>query len=380
MTINPRLAIYDVFFFDHTGAPVRLLDTYEYLELSQRVSDAWNYQIRINLAPEDTILLPFFRNTLVRDFIVEIYRTDPLTLDKDLVYEGFHRTLVDQIKQDGSVVLTLYGTGYTQILKRHIIIPAAGEENSNKSGPAETAMKAYVNDQCINPVDASRVIPGLSNEANANLGANAEYSARYTNLFTAVSRLAEQGSVDFGVIKGASVGTFIFRVRTLWGTDRRFGNSAGNLPTIFDVSLGNMLIPILSHRGSDEVNHAYVGGQGQGVSRVIREVFDAAARGMSPWNRHEAFVDARNEADTDGLDTRGRAYLEDHKSQTEFTFNVEQTEGTRWNRDWELGDLATARYAGLEFHKKIVQVNAIVSAGATGASRIENISVEMEDA
>lgn len=378
MSIDSRLAYYDVYFYDHSGTRVLLLTRYEYLEFTQRINDAWNFIIRISYGPEDDDLV-FFRETLVRDYILEIYRTDPVTEVRTLVYEGLHRTLVDQIKQDGSVVLTLYGTGYTQLLKRRIIIPAVGQETSDKTGVAGTAMQAYVTDQAISPVDATRVVDGLSNDTDSGVGATATYSARYTNLFTALERLAEQGAVDFGITRNTTVGTFLFKVRTLWGLDRRKGNTDGNVPTIFDVTLNNMLIPIFSKRGTNEVNHVYVGGQGQGVDRVIQEEDNAAAEIVSPWNRHEAFVDARNESTANGLTTRGQAYLADNQYREELSFNIQQTQGTRWIRDWGMGDLVTAKYGSGVFDKKITQVSVVLSAGETGKAVIEVITAEMED-
>lgn len=378
MTIDPRLAYYTIYFYDHTGTRVLLLTRYEYLEYSQRINDAWNYIIRIAYGPDDDDL-DFFRNILVRDFIIEVYRIDPVTEVKTLVYEGFHRTLVDQIKQDGSVVLTLYGTGYTQLLKRRIIIPAEDEETSDKSGVAETCMKEYVDEQAVTPTDSDRVITGLSIESDAGAGNAAAYSARYTNLYTAVSRLAEQGEVDFGITRDTDVGTFIFEVRDNWGEDRRPGNADGNAPTIFDVTLNNMLIPIFSKRGSNEVNHVYVGGQGQGVQRTIQEESNADAEAISPWNRAEAFVDARQENEEDGLTTRGQDYLKKNGYVTELSFNIQQTEGTRWIRDWNLGDLVYAKYGNVAFSKKIVEVSVVLSAGETGKAVIEVISAEMED-
>lgn len=371
---------YEIRVYDHDGVLVNLISVYEYLEFSQRINDSWSHILRLNLASEDD-RLDFFREDLVRDYIFEVYRVDPVVvpIESELVYEGLHRTIVDQIKQDGSVLLTLYGTGYTQFLKRRVIVPLVTEENSVKTGPAETAIKDFVDEQAINPTDTNRIIPGLSNEVDSGVGDTATYSARYTNLFTAVTRLAEQGGVDFGITKDTDVGTFELQVRELWGTDRRVGNADGNVPTIFDVTLNNMIIPILSHRGSDETNFVYIGGQGQGIDRVIRELEDTSASGVSPWNRHESFVDARNEADSNGLDTRGQAYLNEHRAAIELTFNVAQTLGTRWLQNWELGDIITARYAGITFTKKIVQVNVVVSAGDTGQSQIEVISAEMED-
>ena len=384
MTINPELSIYTIYFFDHTGTRIILLDDYEYMEYTQRLNDSWNHIIRMNMSPEDDRLV-FFRATdsaeagLVRDYIIEVYRIDPVLGTTELVYEGFNRTLVDQVKQDGSVVLTLYGTGYTHLLKRRIIIPPAEQESSVKTGVAETVIKDFVTDQAISPTDATRIIDGLANETDAGAGGTAEYSARYTNLFTAVSRCAEQGSVDFGITKDTTVGTFLLQVRELWGTDRRVGNSTGIAPTIFDVTLNNMIIPISSTSGDGEVNHVYVGGQGQGVDRTVAEYSDATAEAISPWNRHEAFVDARSESTADGLETRGTAYLEAHKVVTTLSFNIQQTLGTRWLRNWELGDIVTARYASKTFTKKIVEVSVVVSAGETGSSMIEVISAELEE-
>lgn len=378
MSIDPRLAFYTIYFYDHSGTRVLLLTQYEYFEFSQRLNDSWNHIIRMEFSPEDE-RLDFFRNDLVRDYILEAYRIDPITEVKTLVYEGFHRTLVDQITMSGVVVLTMYGTGYTQLMKRRIVIPAVGEESSTKSGPAETVIKDFVQEQAVTPTDATRTITGLSIETDAGAGDTAEYSARYTNLFTVLERSAEQGVVDFGVTRNTDVGTFILQVRELWGRDRRVDNVDSNPPTIFDVTLNNMLIPILSRRGTDEVNHVYVGGQGQGIDRVIQEESNAAAEAITPWNRHEAFVDARNEETPDGLTTRGQAYLKEHRSTVELSFNIQQTEGTRWVRDWNMGDIITAKYGGITFTKKVVKVTVVVSSGDTGQAVIEVIDVNMED-
>lgn len=386
MPINSILPLYDIYFFNTAGARVLLLDNYSYLELSQKLNDSWFFNIRLEFPPEDD-RLDFFRNNvtpafptpLTRDFILEIYRTDPLLNTKELVFEGFHRTLVDQIRQTGAVIITLYGTGYSNLLKRRIVIPPVDEETSSKSGVAETIMKAFVSEQAISPVDSARIIPGLTNEPNSSAGENAEYSARYTNLYTVLSRIAEQGEVDFGIVRNTTVGTFEFQVRSLWGTDRTIGNVAGIPPTIFDITLNNMTIPIFTLNGNDEVNYVYVGGQGVGINRIIETFSNPTAILVSPWNRHEEFVDARNESTSDGRETRGNAYLKEHEVKADLTFNIEETDGTRWLTNWTLGDLVTARYGNNTFTKKIVKVTAVVSAGRTGQSQIEVVSAELQN-
>lgn len=370
---------YQLFLYDHTGTKRRVLLGWNYFEFSQRISAPWNHVLRFALT-RSSETLAFFREFLERDWILEAYRTDEATGVKDKVYEGFNRTIVDQVNSHGAVLITMYGVGYTHLLTRRIVIPPVGQENSTKSGIAETIIKEFIDEQMVNPVDPARVMSGLSIETDAATGAVAEYSARYTNLNTVVTRCAEQGGLDFGIVGGDTPATFEFQARPLWGEDRRFGfTEEGIAPVVFDLFLNNMEIPIFSKSGGDEKNFVYVGGPGQGIDREILEMSLSDDLAISPWNRQEAFVDARNQEGTDGMTTTGQAYLNDNRYLEKFTFNMRQTDGTRWLRDWQLGYLVTARYFNEQFTKKIVEVGVIVSAGDTGSSQEEVITAEMED-
>lgn len=365
----------DIYFYDHDGNHVLILQDYTYFEYTQRLNDSWNYVLRMEMGEQDD-RLSFFRETLVRDFILEVYRTDPINGERTLVWEGFHRTLVDQVKANGTIVLTLYGVGYTELLKRRIILPPAGSETSDKSGPAETVIKEYVDESCVNPTDATRTVPGLSIYPDGAHGDTAAYSARYTILYTAVKRVSEQGGLDFTITRVGDVGTFELQVENI-GTDRSVDNTDGNDPIIFDVRAGNMLIPIFSLNGGDEINFVYIGGQGEGVERTIQTMSDATAIAASPWNRREDFVDARNEATQDGLLTRGQSVLNERGFARTITFNIEQTPAVRWPRDWGLGDTVTPRYFNQEFSKRIIEITVTVTGGRTGQAKIEEISPEM---
>lgn len=376
MTLSTYNAGYEIFMYDHTGALQIVLGGWEYLEFSQRVNSPWNYIIRIEHSYLDD-QVDFLRNTLVRDWIVEVYKSDEVTGVRRLVFEGFHRTIVEQVRQSGTIIFTLYGTGYTQLLKRRIVIPVAGQDNLNYSGAAETVLKNFVDSQIINPVDTTRIFLGFTNETDLGVGGAAEYSARYTNLFTVCTNVAEEGDVDFGVIGGNTQGEFIFSVRELWGTDRSVGNAGGYPPVIFDLFLHNMDIPIRSLSSSDEINHIYIGGQDAGAARTILEM-STTDESVSPWNRIEEFVDARQESTVAGLTTVGQNYLNKYAVRDTLSFNLLQSEGTRWLRDWFLGDIITSRYFDLTFTHQIVEVRVVVSSGETGASQIETINAEME--
>jgi hypothetical protein len=172
---------------------------------------------------------------------------------------------------------------------------------------------------------------------------------------------------------GNAVGEFVFDARSIWGTDLREGNPAGVPPVVFSVYKDNMLIPIFSQNYSAEQNYAYVGGDGQGAARIIQEVYDNTAITASPWARKEVFVEARQQADTSGLIAAGYGELQNRKAKQSLSFNVVQTDSSRWIRDWNLGDWVTAKYYEYSFDKRIVEIGVSLSEGA------ETIDVQFED-
>lgn len=358
-----------------------ILQNWEYLEFFQRVSAPWNHTIRLrgSIADEQ---VQFIRDQVQQDWIVEVYRTDPITKDKEKVYEGFNRTIVFQTTGSGSVVVSLYGSGYTELLYRRIVIPTANEDAVEKSGNAETVMKQYVVEQAAAPTDADRSIIGLTIDPDGGGGGPVSYSARYTNLATVIARLAEDGHQDFGIVGGSRRGTFIFRTAKQWGMDRRIINQAGNTPVLFDFTLDNMTIPIASFNTSDEKTVAYVGGSGEARARLISQVEDIPGIDKSPWNRRESFVEARTVDSLANLETLGRAFLRDNRARENLSFNINQGPGSRWLTDWGLGDLITSRFLDIIAHKKVVEVHVTVTAEGGGggvSSQREFVVPELED-
>lgn len=373
-------SLYEVNLYNHTGILQRNFTDWESLSFTQRINAAWNHTIRFSCNIESEAA-DYILNTIEDDWIFEIEQVDLITGLKTRVYEGLHRTVVDQLTKAGRVILNLYGSGYTELLKRRLVEPLPGYEHNKKTGVAETIMKEFVRESAIEPENAERVIVGLSNQEDVGYGNIAEYSARYTQLPTVLKRLAEQGGVDFGVIRPdtAPRGTFEFVVLPIWGVDRRVGNIDGRPPIIFSTGLGNMVIPIFSRNSSEEINYVYVGGQGQGLDRRVIEMGNDAAIGRSPWNRREDFLDARQESTDEGLITSGMSELETRKVRESLTFDVRQTESVRWNRDWGLGDIITSYHRGRRFDKKIVEVSINISPEMGEEDERETLSVELKD-
>lgn len=364
---------YEIRLYDHDGDLLSVVQQWNRLEFHQRINAPWNHQITIEASEYDPIT-SIIRN-LKKDYFTLIYRTDPVTLQRDLVYEGLHNTIVDQARANGSLIFNLYGAGYTTLLNRRVVLPTYGLEHNSKSGYAETVLKGYVYDSAMGILDPDRAIQGLTIEGDASSGLSVEYNIRYILLSTVVENISNDGLVDYGIIGSDPPGEFELQVRPIWGTDRRKGTAD---PMIFAMSQGNMTIPIYSKNASEEKNYVYVGGQGQGVDRDIEEVSDLDAIAESPWGRKESFTDARHEDNADGLISDGRAYLEYNKTIHTLSFNVRQSLGTRWLRDWTLGDYVTAVYAGEDFDSQISEVGVVVVASSE-SSQVETINAEMVD-
>lgn len=379
--------LYEIFLFQ-PDVPVGseptaiILQNWEYVEFVQRLNAPWSHVIRLKESL-DNEQIQYIRDNVGRDWLVEIYRTDPITKIKTRVYDGFNRTLVLQTTGSGAVQTSLYGSGFTDLLRRRIVLPAANSDILSKSGIAETVIKEFIDETCVSSSDADRNFSGLSIEADQGWGGLVSYSARYTNLFTVVSNCAEDGGLDFGIIRGTSLRTFIFKVAKLWGTDRRDENFDGNTPVIFDFNFDNMIIPISSDNTSEERTVAYVGGAGSGNARLVVEVEDLATVDQSPWNRHETFLDARLLETERELENVGRVYVQNNRGKQSLTFNINQAPGSRWITDWNLGDLVTAKFLDIVSQKKIVGVRVVVTAEGGGggvASQREFVAPDMEDA
>lgn len=372
MTYIPT-ELYEVRLYDHAGQLQLVPNHVTRIEFHQRINAPWNHQITLEFSRDSSEVTSI--RQVQPDWFIRIFRIDPITQIRSLVYSGLHITTVDQARAAGDLIFNFYGSGYTQLLTRRVVVPASGEESSDKSGVAESVLKSYISDAMISPVDADRIFEDITIEADTYNGETIEYSARYINLMTVCENVANAGKIDFGLIEGTGIGEVVVRARSIWGKDRREGNPEGNPETKLSFLQGTMDIPIYTNNTSDEKNFIYVGGTGQGESRYVLTVSSVPT---GKWGRKEAFIEGRQQVTDVALYSIGNAYLEEKKQTETLSFDIIQTIGSRWLVDWNLGDLITARYFDKVFDKKIVEIGVVVS-GESSSETIETVTVEMED-
>jgi hypothetical protein len=226
----------------------------------------------------------------------------------------------------------------------------------------------------------SGVTSGLSIEADAAGGAVWSGAKAFENLLTTIQEISAAVSLDFGIV-GVGVALFEFQVRPIWGDDRSTVglvhatglNGAGNAPVVFALEYGNMINPKYRKSRTDEVNAVISMGQGLAGNRLLTLRTDAAAIAESPWNLKESSRGASDEYTTAQQQSGGDAYLADNQAKETFEFEIVQTPGSLYGREYFFGDLVTARYKSIERNKKIVGVKITVE----GPN--ETIDVELSD-
>lgn len=356
---------------DTAGVQVALITNFRFLSYSLKINAPHDHQL--DLAASSPAV-PY----LVTDAQIEVWRSDlaavppiPWTLD----YEGFHRTLVDQTSDRGMRTVASYGRGYLDLIDRREVWYPAGSAGSDKSGPGETVMKAFVEENAgasatAPPRVADGVTSGLTVQIDGGAGSSWEGARSWQNLLDVCQSIADATLVDFAVV-GTGPGTFEFQAqafpigkdRSVAGLDPATGlNAAGYAPVIFALERGNMATPVYSMNRTAERNAILALGQGLEADRQTVERTDPVAIAASPWNRRESSRNANQETTTAGLEAVGDAALMELAARESFSFSVIQTAATAYGQAYACGDIVVARYGSVQRAFQIVGVTVTVDA------------------
>jgi len=205
-----------------------------------------------------------------------------------------------------------------------------GAEYDRRSGPGETVIKAYVNLNAGPGALAARQTSGLVIEADAARGASVFGSARMTGGIDLIGPLAESAGLGFRV-----------RFNTAGELEFQMYEPADKSDTArFAIDLGNLT----NYEHTEEApkaSVAIVGGTGDGVARIFREVTDLDA--IDDWGiRNEVFVDSAGAGSTDEMDQAGAEQLVTNGPINGLTIETADTPNLRFVRDYYLGDVVTA--------------------------------------
>ena len=316
----------------------------------------------------------------VDDAIVQIERFDVYSGAFVQVFEGLHASAELTMDKDGAERFISRGRGMNNLLAGEVILGFVGDATSLKSGASETVAKAYVNEAIgpgagVDDLGLSRVRTGLTIEADAGTGAVWTGDRANSNLLDVLIEIANYAPGDFGIISGATPGTFQFVWRDVrWGEDRSKLNTGGNAPVIFSPTRRNVEnISIIVSR-LDEANVVYAIGQGAGDQRARVTVANVASLGASPLARRAVARDASDESTPTGLTGRGYDALETFRPVVSARFDAINTDNTEWIRDWDVGDSVTVEYKNISITQKIIGVRVTLDGAGSETVAAEAIN------
>jgi hypothetical protein len=284
--------------------------------------------------------------------------------------------------------LTISGPDVNDLLRRRTVVGYAGSYNAQKTLWADNMMKELVSDATGINADAwdptpdagTRIWPNLSVAADLGLGPVLTLSFAWGQLLTSsglgvlpqIAKASREAGTEvfFDIVPDvvSSTGiTFQFRTYT-----EQPGQDVSDR-VVFDQEHGSLEDPFLERDYSEEINYVYSGGQGEEADRNIQQVYDAARYGASAWGRCEAFADARNQEEDNGVIAAGQSLLESGRPVRRGGGTLLDTQGTRFGRDWDIGYKVRARYRGEEFDAII----RAVSLGMDGEGR-ETVQARLE--
>ncbi|KKK68758.1 hypothetical protein LCGC14_2940850, partial [marine sediment metagenome] len=204
-------ARYQVILHDQAGAQVAILTTWRTLDYVLRLNDVGNYTLELDgdLAVVDDFIV---------DGQVEIRRRDQEAgIDWYTDFRGFHRTEQQRTEQDGLSVFTSQGVDFKHLLARRAILYRDTSAEAAKTGPGETVMKSYVDENAGPGATApprlfNGVFPGLAIQADGAAGLAWDGNKPYRALLDTLREIADATDVDFDLVATGPV-TFEFQAQ-----------------------------------------------------------------------------------------------------------------------------------------------------------------------
>ncbi|MEA5073099.1 MAG: siphovirus ReqiPepy6 Gp37-like family protein [Eubacterium aggregans] len=151
----------------------------------------------------------------------------------------------------------------------------------------EDLMRKIVNDNCVNPADSKRKIPGLYMGERKGYSEILDIQKSFGNALNAIMENAEEGELGFRCRFDPKTRMLYFEV--LKGIDRTDSQST-NKKAVFSRDLMNVVEQNYTDTIRDYANCALIGGQGQDDERIMTEI----GTELSGLQRFEIFVDAND--------------------------------------------------------------------------------------
>lgn len=320
---------YPVRVYDDSLSLVAEIDAYETLiwKRSWRGMGEVNFQVNRYVNGADALEIGSFIS-IYRGGVARLARIDNagITLNKGGKKSEIWTFTGNDLKGLLAKRLSLYG------------INTGDGTDTVSATPAETALRHYVDVNCINATDTDRNYPFLELEADAARGNNISYVGRFQPLNQIFEEcLLQSPALGYDIVFDRDASKL--KLHFIAGTDR-------SASVQLNPNFGNVgMVDYADYRNGAR-NIVYVGGTGEGASRTVQKVQAATVTG---FDRAETFEDATVATTTDQLTAAGNSVLADLTVSpsiiVDFIDNGSYSYLPRTGAgDFDLGDVVTVVY------------------------------------
>lgn len=365
--MNSVYPSYKVVLRDQSYEIVAVFDSWSKLSFTKEVNAIGSYDFAIDMYDERADLFEL-------DGILEIWRSVPgCDLDWYCEFVGLHRFSEYTVDESGISLFVSHGVGPNDLLARTIINYLEATIKSYKKVESETAMKEYVEENCgasatvLNERESNGVLPDFYVETDSGAGSVWEGDRAFDNLLDVLKDISKFAAIDFDTVWDPSSETFTFQTyegqrgldRTITGLSPSTGlNSAGNIPTVFSLELGNIRSLNKSFNRMSESNVVTVLGDGSGSTRK-HQVRSAITSSDSPWNRRE--VSRSKSGFESEMQQYGDEVLQELSAKESMDFSPLMQSSTLYGRDYSVGDRVTIHFKGTDYSQRLNSVSVEIT-------------------
>lgn len=289
---------------------------------------------------EDYISFYFVRNfTKAKEFqLVAPIKYIDILKDGNIIFIDYKKVgVIEEVTIDeDKKIITAKGRDLKSIIDRRITLPTIGKAYDEIKATAEEVIKHYVINNCISPADYRRKIEQLEVASDKKRGSIISWQTRYKYLDFELEQICNTAGLGWEVYLDIDRKKFIFDV--VEGVNRTIEQDV-NSRVIFSDEFDNITNSTYINNSLSYKTMGYVAGQGEGEDRTVQEVYKNNNTGL---DRRELFIDARDISESDKLEDRAIAKLNEYDYITSNESTVINSNFT-YEVDWNLGDLITLK-------------------------------------
>ena len=256
----------------------------------------------------------------------------------------------------GHDLIDITATDANWLLDTRVTAWAVGSTEVTQTDYADDMIKVVANKN----IGANARFQKITVAPELGLGASISKQFAWRNMLTVLQEIAEASTntgtyLVFDVVR---IAPCTFELRTYTGQRGIDHSRTSGDVRLVGKQYGNLVEPRIGTYHSDEINHCYVGGWGEGSAREIGVTADYTRQASSHWNRREIFIDGGNATTNAQLDAEGNAKIAEMQPKQIMTGQLVDTPGMRYGIEYGFGDIVSVEAFGqfVDCHVSTVMV------------------------